>query len=305
MLTYFKLQFNMCSRVFKDSGITPIVAFVVLFALFTGGSVYLFRFTSYAQYVYFMGALTLTGQLSDSRRNDFLKICFPEHKYYQIRITENLLLAFPFTLILLYQGCFWAALALPIVSVLLVFVNFKTSANITIPTPFYAKPFEFAVGFRNTFYIIAVSYALGIIAIAVNNFNLGVFSLLIVFTIALSYYSNPEDEFYVWVYSLTPRAFLFEKIKTAIVYSSLQVLPITISLILFFSGNIGILLLVLVVGWAFLICMIVSKYAAYPDQLNIAQGIIMAICIGFPPLLVVLIPYLFFKSENRLNGLLK
>ena len=65
------------------------------------------------------------------------------------------------------------------------------------------------------------------------------------------------------------------------------------------------MLLFFLVGWAFLVCMIVSKYAAYPDELNLTQAILMSLCVWFPPLLIVLIPYLFFKSQNRLCSLLK
>jgi len=39
--------------------------------------------------------------------------------------------------------------------------------------------------------------------------------------------------------------------------------------------------------------------------MNITQGVLLALCIWFPPILVVLIPYLFKKSENRLSSLLK
>jgi hypothetical protein len=98
---------------------------------------------------------------------------------------------------------------------------------------------------------------------------------------------------------------LFSKIKTAILFSTLLALPIAIVLVTFFSQNIGILSLSFLAGWAFLISVIVSKYSAYPDEMNITQGILLALCIWFPPILVILIPYLFKKSENQLSGLLK
>jgi hypothetical protein len=149
------------------------------------------------------------------------------------------------------------------------------------------------------------AYALTAIAISVNNFNLGVFAMLLVFATTLSYYSKPENEYYVWSFSVNAKVFLFSKIKTAILFSTLLALPIAIVLVTFYSQNIGILSLSFLVGWAFLISVIVSKYSTYPDEINITQGILLALCIWFPPILVILIPYLFKKSENQLSGLLK
>ncbi|MDR0970750.1 MAG: hypothetical protein LBM67_09470 [Lentimicrobiaceae bacterium] len=149
------------------------------------------------------------------------------------------------------------------------------------------------------------AYALTIIAVSVNNFNLGVFAMLLVFATTLSYYSKPENEYYVWIYNLKPKDFLFSKIKTAMLFSSLLALPIAIALSILYYQNMGLLLLFFLVGWVFLICMIVAKYSAYPDEINMMQGVLLALCLWFPPILIVLIPYLFKQSENRLSSLLK
>ena len=129
--------------------------------------------------------------------------------------------------------------------------------------------------------------------------------MLLVFAITLGYYAKPENSYYVWSFSLSPKMFLIHKIKIAMLFSSLLALPVALILAIFFPGKIEFMLLFFLVGWAFLVCMIVSKYAAYPDELNLMQAILMSLCIWFPPLLIVLIPYLFFKSQNRLSSLLK
>jgi Trk-type K+ transport system membrane component len=98
---------------------------------------------------------------------------------------------------------------------------------------------------------------------------------------------------------------LFSKIKTAILFSSSLALPIALVLSIFFHQNIGLILFFFIVGWAFLTAIIVTKYSAYPDEMNIPQGILLAVCLWFPPILIVLIPYLFQKSENQLSSLLK
>lgn len=294
----------MTNRRFKDAGFEPLIAYIILAFAFVGFSVYLFYSTEFAEPVYLLSALMLTGQLSEIKRTDFLKLCFGNNKLKKIRITENLIITFPFVVFFTYRQLFLSALILIIVTILLALVNFGTTLNFAIPTPFYRKPFEFTVGFRNTFFLILAAYALTFIAVSVDNFNLGIFAMLLVFAVTLSYYTKPENEYYVWTYNLNAKRFLLEKIKTAVWYSSFLVFPLTLTLGIFFHQNISTLLFFFLMGYAFLICMIVSKYAAYPDELNVMQSILLALSISFPPSLIVLIPYLFRKSESRLRRLL-
>ena len=50
--------------------------------------------------------------------------------------------------------------------------EFQTNFNLTIPTPFSKKPFEFSTGFRRSFFMFPIAYILTFIAIRVDNFNL-------------------------------------------------------------------------------------------------------------------------------------
>jgi len=305
MKEYFELQYRMTNRRFKDTGFEPLLAYLVLTVGFVGLSIYLFIKTEFGEYIFMLSALTLIGKLSETRRTEFLKICFGDTKLKKIRVTENLICSLPFLIFLLYKQLFLSALLLLVLATILALLNFRTTLNYTIWTPFSSRPFEFTTGFRNTFYLFFAAYALTAVAISVNNFNLGVFAMLLVFATTLSYYSKPENEYYVWSFSVNAKDFLFSKIKTAILFSTLLALPIAIVLVTYYSQNIGILSLSFLVGWAFLISVIVSKYSTYPDEMNITQGILLALCIWFPPILVILIPYLFKKSENQLSGLLK
>ena len=295
----------MTNRRFKDNGFNPFFAYIILAVVFSGLSIYLFNMTEFAEYIYLLSALTFVGNLSETRRTEFLKICFGERQLRKIRITENLIYSMPFLAFLLYKQLFVSAGLLFTSTVILALVNFRTSLNFTIWTPFSKQPFEFTSGFRNTFYLFFLAYILTIIAVFVNNFNLGVFSMLLVFATTLSYYTKPENEFYVWTYNHNPRQFLFGKIKTAILYSSSLAIPIALVLAVFYYQNIGLILLFFAIGWAFLTAVIFAKYSAYPDEMNIPQGILLAICLWFPPVLIVLIPFLFRKSENQLSSLLK
>jgi hypothetical protein len=305
MKEYFELQYRMTNRRFKDAGFEPFLAYLILTVGFVGLSIYLFHKTEFAEYIYVLSALTLIGKLSETRRTEFLKICFGNTKLKKIRVTENLISSLPFLIFLLYKQLFLSALLLFVLTTILSLLNFRTTLNFTIWTPFSKRPFEFTTGFRNTFYLFFAAYALTVIAVSVNNFNLGVFAMLLVFATTSSFYTKPENEYYVWTYNINAGEFLFSKIKTAILFSTLLALPIAMVLVSFYSQNIGILSLFFLAGWAFLISIIVSKYSAYPDEMNITHGILLALCIWFPPILDVLIPYLFKKSENRLSSLLK
>jgi hypothetical protein len=96
MKEYFKLQYKITSRRFKDNGVDPLLAFIILTLGFFGFSIYLFRKTEFAEYIHVLSALTLIGHLSEIRRNEFLKICFGDVEMKKIRVTENITYTLPF-----------------------------------------------------------------------------------------------------------------------------------------------------------------------------------------------------------------
>jgi hypothetical protein len=302
---YFELQYKMINRKFKDAGINPMMASILVVILFVGISVYLFYKTEFATYIYLIIALTLISNLSDIKRTEFLKICFEDFLLKKIRIIENLALGLPFIAFLLYKNQFVFAMILLILTISLAIVRFQTKFNFTIWTPFSKRPFEFTIGFRNTFYIFILAYILTIISIFVKNFNLGIFAMLLVFATTLNYYSKPENEYYVWIFNQKPSDFLLNKIKIALLYTTLLALPIIVFISIYNLQQIGIILLFVIIGWAFLIFLILAKYSTYPDEINVGHGVLFSLCIIFPPLLIVLIPYFFSLSKNRLNNYLK
>jgi hypothetical protein len=142
------------------------------------------------------------------------------------------------------------------------------------------------------------------LGISVGNFNLGVFSLLLIFFLATTYYTSPEKEYFVWIYKLTPRGFLIDKIKTALWFSTLLCLPVTIALCFFFLKNIHIVLGLQVLCYLYLATMILAKYSRFPGQVNLPEIGIMALSIWFPPILLGIIPYFYIKSVKRLQEIL-
>lgn len=272
---------------------------------FIGLSVFLFSRTEFAEYLYILVSFGFLTKLTDKKRNEFLKLCFKEKSYLKLRVLENLILILPFALFLAYQK---SVIFIPVVLTLAIvssFFNFNTNLSFTIPTPFYKKPFEFTVGFRNTFFIFPIAYFLTYISITIGNFNLGIFSMLLIFLVSLSYYSKLENEYYIWSFNLSPKEFLIEKIKTGLFYTTLSSTMILVALAIVFSTQWETLIAFLMLGYVYLITTILAKYSVYPNEMSIPQVILITISLLFPLVLIGLIPYFYFQSNKRLNTILQ
>lgn len=305
MKEYFALQFTMTNRRFRDAGVVPIFAYFILTIGFYILSNFLFKTTEFAVYLYPFLYINLIGRLSETQRCEFLTICFGDNQFKKIRIAENLFFTIPFVSFLLYKQLIIPILFILLVSLILALLNFRTKFHYTIYSPFSKRPFEFTTGFRNTFPLFIVAYLLVIVAASVSNLNLGIFSLMIVFGSSFSFYLSTENEYFVWSYNLNPRKFLINKIKTALLYSSALTIPIVVLLSFYFQQSIGLLFTFLLIGWGWVICTIVIKYSSYPNEINIPNGLLLALCLTLPPMLVILTPILFYKAEKRLENILK
>ncbi len=305
MQEYFKLQCLMVNRKVSDFGVHPIIGYLLIALAFVGFSALLFYKIALAPYAYVIVTLLFTSKLSESGRNDFLKICFGAERYRTVRVLENLTVIFPFLAFLIYKQQLYPAVILAAAATLIALLSFKTAYNITIPTPFYRRPFEFTVGFRNTFFLFLLAYGLSVIAVVVDNFNLGVFALLLIFFTIFCYYLKPENEYFVWSYSLSPARFLIEKIRTAALFSFYLCAPILLVLSISYVENIGILLLFAILGCLYLAAVILAKYAAYPGEISLAQAAVLGLCLAFPPLLVAVIPFFAHQSAGKLKEFLR
>lgn len=301
---YFGLQITLLKRQLTDFGVNPLVGFMVILLGFYVLSFYLFNKTEYAGYIYVIIAISIIFKNSDSNRNEFLKFVFFKKYYLGIRMAENVITAIPFLIFLLYKKEAYPFLLLFLLAVLATLVNTHQKGSITIPTPFYKKPFEFIVGFRTLIATFFIAYFLTCMAVRYQNFNLGLFSLAFIFLVCLSFYNKPEDTFYVWVHTLTPQQFLLNKIKTAVIFSSLLSVPVMAALLYFFNNHYLIIAGVQLLGYCYLINIIVTKYAAYPKKMNLPQALLIALSFMMPPALLVLIPFFYFKAHQQLKEIL-
>ncbi|WP_160131465.1 ABC transporter permease [Kordia antarctica] len=302
---YFTLQFKRIYRHIDEFGVIPLIGFALLLALFSWVSEAIFKNISQASYYYIGIGLLLTLKLGNIKRTVFLQKCFPLETFWKVRMLENTLFVLPFSGFLCYKQAFIEIIIIHVGAIMLSFFNNLGIRSITIPTPFGKNPFEFVIGFRNTFWLFPVLYILTYIAVFVDNYNLGVFSLIAVFVCCMSFYSKQEPLYYIWIHSMTSKEFLNHKIKTAILFSSFLVLPIVIGLSLFFSlERLQITLLFTVLGYSFILLTIIGKYSNYPSQVHLFQTLAMLVCLLFPPLLILIIPYFYKRSIKKLNSIL-
>lgn len=294
----------MTNRKLKEAGINPLIGYLLGVIAFVVISEYIFQKTEFAKYLVLLTSLSLLFKLSERNRTDFLRSAFGDKRKIKIRVIENLIVSVPFVAILIFKNAFFESALLLTLSVIYAAFSYQTNFNFSIPTPFPKNPFEFTVGFRKTFFIFPIAYTLTIIAINVDNLNLGIFSMLLLFLTSLSYYAKPENEFYVWVHADTPKTFLMKKIRVATKSVSLLTFPILLFLLISYPINFDLILIFFLIGLLFLWTIILAKYSAYPGEMNLLEGILIAICIYFPPILLAIMIFFYNKSINKLKLIL-
>jgi len=287
-----------------DFGLPLLIGYTLLPFVFVLLSNYLFEKTEFANYIYGLLAVSFVSKLSEPKRNDFLKSIFNKYNYKKLRILENIIYCLPFTLFLIYQKQFLFSVILNLCVTIIMLFNFSTNLNVTIPTPFSKNPFEFTVGFRKTFYVFPIAYFLTYISVTVGNFNLGVFSMLLIGITCFSYYSKTENEYFVWNYNLSSKEFLLEKIKTCLTYFSILSLPIIITLGISFFNQIDILIVFIFLCYAYLTTIIFAKYSSFPNEMNMSKVILIGLSFMFPPILLIFIPLFYSQSIKKLNTIL-
>jgi len=292
----------MTNRKFVAFGIPIVIGYLSILCGFVWGSEYLFSKIDFAEYIYVLFGFYTVSKLNNKERIDFLSSYFD--KYYKLRVIENCIVISPFVLFLLYKGMFVLIPIMIMLVLLLTLVKLKNTFNYTIPTPFSSNPFEFPVGFRKTFYIFPIAYYITYEAIMVGNLNLGLFAIVLIYAVILSYYTYPENEYYVWVYKLSAKEFLIKKIRRGIYYSLLLSIPVVLVLGIYFYEEIELLLTILFISNCFLVTTILAKYGAYPNKMDVSQGILIAFGLLIPPIFIAIIPYFYFQSIKRLKNIL-
>lgn len=304
MLFYFQLQYKRIYRIIDDLGIPPLLGIIMVFPLFFIISNTLFSKIDYASILYSSVALLCVFSFSNEQRNTFIKTVFSKKCFWKIRVIENILIALPFVIFLLLKTELLYGFLVLMISGLISLLSTSKKITFVIPTPFYSHPFEFIIGFRRFFVVIFVCYGLTMIAINVGNFNLGIFSLCVLGILIPEFYKKIEPRTFVWTYKLSPKEFLKLKVLIALKYSLWLSLPIHLALWIAFYEKFYITIIFQVIAFCFLIACIFGKYKYYPNNMLITTTITISVCLIFPPLYILIIPYLYKEALTNLNSFL-
>lgn len=260
---------------------------------------------SYRWKLYPFIAILLIAALGEKDRNQFLKSIFPLALFSKIRLVENLLMAAPFSFFLLFKSYYILAVLVLVTGCILSKFNKLAFTRFKVPSPFSKNPYEFTVGFRRSYLLIATIYILAFISIYYHYFYFGLLSLLSVFLFCLSFYSELDPIFFVWIYAQSSKAFLTNKIKIALVYSFSLSIVIFLPMLIIYSSRIGLILLTILTGLLYIVLGIVAVYSNFPVKKTMSQNIQLYLGITIPPLLLLVIPNLYYQAICRLKEYLK
>lgn len=305
MKHYFSLQYRLTLRYLSDNGANPLLFGVFVAIAFTVLSQYILLKSSFAIYGYAIIPVVLCFSLTGYARNTFLQLSFSKRRYYGIRMVENVLIGLPFIIMLLANRYWLAALLIPVVSSLVLLVNYSPKFNFVLPTPFFKYPFEFLVGVRKSFGWLLIMYLLCGIAIWVGNFNLAAFTLIVLHLTCLTYYGDPENYFYVWIYARNSTTFLLGKIKIMIIYTTVLTLPVLIALSFTFTDKLTTVMLIQLMGYISILAALLGKYAYFPKKIPFPTAFMFVASLILVPLVIIFIPYFYLKSQRALKHWLK
>lgn len=301
MQEYFTLQKTILERLLRSWQVAPWLAYLVVPVLFFGACLLLLERTDYAAYAISFFSLSAYGWFSGRQRNDFLRLTFREAAYRKIRLLENGLVTLPFVLLFLCKG-FWAlTLVQLLVGGAMAFRTTNTANALTLPTPFSRHPFEFAVGFRQYWWLLLMAVFLLVMGVRADNFELSAFSWFITVFAAMSFYQKPEPGFYAWVHAMTAREFMHRKLRIGTGQLLLLGLPFVLTLLIFFPERWALVAAGQVLALLYVVLTIVVKYTAYPQEVDLQKGFIVAFGIIMPPLLLLLIPYYYQQAIRRVG----
>ncbi len=304
MKNYFLLQMRLAYRRSQSWGVHPLGLLLIGLTLFVVLAEYLYSKTSYAPYILIIGGIQTTAQLNGMQRNEYLKIVFSSSQYLKVRLCENLIVLLPFLILLLCHKDLLPALILGILGALLIGYRRIAHQSSSLYTPFGTKLYEFAQGFRRTYLISALLFFLLAAGVSYQNFNLSIFSFIILFLIMGQNYQTGEPDFFIWSFDRSSKKFIRLKIQYLVYNASILTLPMGIILGLFFPENWMITILIFFIGHIYLLNMLLAKYASHPGSISMPYGILVTISLILAPMLIPTAVFFYWKSLQKIRPLL-
>lgn len=302
--SHFGLQRTRFNRASIEFGLAPIVSYALIIIIFCGLSYMLLSRGEIEQWEYTIGPIILIFIFSDPDRLRFYKQIYSHKVFTGIRISENLIITLPFLFFLIAFKAFIPSIIIFGLALIASILNRGIAYSISIPTPFYKYPFEFASGFRMSWLFLIVLYIIFSIAVYVDNSYLGIFTLTITALCSTAYYQTQEALYFIWIHKMDSKSFIIHKIKIAIGYTLLTIIPLLITAIIVWPYMTLWIVLFCICALLFIATSITAKYAIYPNIFDLPLTIALSIGFIAPPLLLLLLPYLFKKASQNLKHIL-
>ncbi|CAG5079200.1 hypothetical protein [Parvicella tangerina] len=303
MKHYFSIQLKRLIRFFEKRGFSLGLAVALILVLFVGGTYFLHQKTPYAAWIIFGIVVTVLFPLSSRTRYDHLQLIFKSTEVFKVRLLENLLISIPF---LICMGSLnWVVAVITFVPITV--LAFKIRHRIlpfSLPTPFQKIPVHFPSGFRKYFFLHLFTIPLAVFAISIENYNLGLFAIILNWLFVFGYFGKVEPLEYVWIHSKTPKQFLMTKIKEGILGSSFIIVPIALVFIAVDFSVWYFPVVIYLLGLINLINLILASYISFPDEMSLPNGILIAITFMLPPLALIGLGYFYTKASQNLKLIL-
>jgi hypothetical protein len=181
-------------------------------------------------------------------------------------------------------------------------------------TPFALHAFEQNMAFRSMFLVYIGYLLLLVVGVVSQNFYvfLAPFFILLLLTTTVTY-GLPEEPFYIWVYRSGAKVFLFRKLRALLISFGITFLPFALLATIFYSSQLPVVLLCLIVGLLSMVGCLFIKYHFYPSTvvIQISQIVFFGFtvaCVASPLMLLVVLPFLvfsFFKAKRNIKYILK
>lgn len=306
MLEYFRLQRTLLERQLVEWRLAPWLVYVLVPLLVLGGTHLLLRRSEHAVWLVVMSGLSVVERLSGPARNDFLRGLYRGSDYRKLRLMENGLIVFPlvvmlaiYALVLPSLSCGAGALVLGMVGMSGAWWIRRPRSGRALPTPFSREPFEFATGFRRFWWVFVLVVFVMAQGLRVGNYELCLFMSLVVALTGCQMVSQPEPGFFVWIHSLTAKAFLRRKILLGLKHQLILTLPTLLLVLAIFPQQWLTTLVVGLLGLAYLLLWMLVKYAVFPQEINVGHAFIIALGMVFFPALLILIPMYYQRALAR------
>lgn len=301
LTSYFKLHFTLLLRSVRSTGIPLALCGAVFFATLFGLWWYALEHVLEVFCISLLILFTALSPLGYSDRTDFLKTTFSTVPFLIIRGIENAVVALPIALSLFFAHQIVYAFGVMVFALLWALVKNKHTSTYVLPTPFRNHPFEFISGFRQTWFMLLLPLALVYLSRAHDNINFALFGLVLYYLVFMTYYQRQEPQYFVWSYMGRAQSFLWKKMVMVLLHSSMVVsLPFLLT-IFYFPSAFFYCLAACLFGLSVLLTQLFAKYATFPHQATGAQAVYVGLCIWFPPMVLVIMPYLYMKAEKNLH----